>query len=372
MASTAAAQPANLLDELQSALTHGSVARRVETLRRVTDLFLTGVVDYSDEQIAVFDDVFHCLIQEIESSAKALLASRLAPISKAPPQLIHSLAFDDLIEVAAPVLSQSERLDDAMLIENARHKSQGHLLAISKRKALSGAVTDVLVERGNDEVVESAINNPGAEFSENGFTKLVSRAEGDDNLATSLGMRKSIPRHHYLKLIAKASDSVRARLRSINPQSADDIASAVQEIAARTSTAPSGINEETSAAHALVKSLYEEGRLDEFQIATFAEDGKFDETNAAIAMLANIPVSTVETMMIESRSEGMMILAKVTGLSWSTLETILSMRDHLSGSDIKNINDYRQSYDMLRASTAQQVLRFHRMRQSTEHAEPAA
>lgn len=372
MASTAAAQPTNLLDELQSALTHGSVARRVETLRRVTDLFLTGAVDYSDEQIAVFDDVFHCLIQEIESSAKALLASRLAPISKAPPQLIHSLAFDDLIEVAAPVLSQSDRLDDAMLIENARHKSQGHLLAISKRKVLSGAVTDVLVERGNDEVVESAVNNPGAEFSENGFTKLVSRAEGDDNLATSLGMRKSIPRHHYLKLIAKASDSVRARLRSINPQSADDIANAVQEIAARTSNAPSGISEETSAAHALVKSLYDDGRLDEFQIATFAEEGKFDETNAAIAMLANIPVSTVETMMIESRSEGMMILAKVTGLSWSTLKTILSMRDHLSGSDIKNINEYRQSYDMLRASTAQQVLRFHRMRQNTEHTEPAA
>jgi hypothetical protein len=52
----------NLLDELQTTLAHGTVARRVETLRRVTDLFINGAVDYSDEQIALFDDVFQCLI----------------------------------------------------------------------------------------------------------------------------------------------------------------------------------------------------------------------------------------------------------------------------------------------------------------------
>ena len=81
-------------------------------------------------------------------------------------------------EVAAPVLSRSERLDDEALIETARSKSQAHLMAISTRRVLSGAVTDVLVLRGNDEVIQSTVNNPGAEFSERGFTRLVNRAEG--------------------------------------------------------------------------------------------------------------------------------------------------------------------------------------------------
>src|SRR6201989_3181314 len=95
--------PASLLDELQTTLAHGTVARRVETLRRVTDLFINGAVDYSDEQIGFFYDVFQCLIVHIEPSAKALLSNRLAPIDSAPPQTIRALAFDDLIEVAAPV-----------------------------------------------------------------------------------------------------------------------------------------------------------------------------------------------------------------------------------------------------------------------------
>jgi uncharacterized protein (DUF2336 family) len=369
MGSKSAATSESLLDELQATLAHGTVARRVETLRRVTDLFINGAVDYSDEQIGLFDDVFQCLMHHIETSAKALLANRLAPIDTAPPLTVRALAFDDLIEVAAPVLSQSMRLDDDTLIETARNKSQAHLMAISTRKVLSGAVTDVLVLRGNDAVIHSTINNPGAEFSERGFTRLVDRAEGDDSLTACLGMRPTIPRHLYLKLLAKASETVRERLAAANPQQAGDVPRAVQEATRRARSAPEAITQETTIAHALVKSLYEDGRLDEFQVAAFAEGGKFDEANASIAALANVPVSIAENMMVETRAEGVMILAKVAGMSWSTVKAIINMRDDLSGMDPTDLASCKATYERLRPSTAQQVLRFHRMQQT---AAPAA
>jgi len=66
--------PAGLLDELQTTLAHGTVARRVETLRRVTDLFLSGAVDYSHEQIELFDDIFQCLMG-VKSSASYRLGT---------------------------------------------------------------------------------------------------------------------------------------------------------------------------------------------------------------------------------------------------------------------------------------------------------
>jgi uncharacterized protein (DUF2336 family) len=369
MSSKSVSTAESLLDELQNTLAHGTVARRVETLRRVTDLFIDGAVDYSSEQVGLFDDVFQCLLQHIESSAKALLANRLAPIDTAPPRTIRSLAFDDLIEVAAPVLSQSERLDDEALIDTARNKSQAHLLAISIRKVLSGAVTDVLVLRGNDEVIQSTVNNPGAEFSERGFTRLVNRAEGDDNLTTCLALRPTIPRHLYLKLIAKASATVRERLEAAHPPLAGDVPTAVREATRRARLAPAAITRETAIAHALVKSLYEDGRLDEHQVAAFAEDGKFDEANASIAALANVSVPVAENMMVETRAEGVMILAKVSGMSWSTVRAIINMRDDLSGTARSDLEVCKATYERLRPSTAQQVLRFHRMQQS---AAPAA
>ena len=364
MSAKPAVSSENLLDELQSTLAHGTVARRVETLRRVTDLFINGAVDFSSEQIALFDDVFQCLILHIETSAKALLSNRLAPIDTAPPLTIRTLAFDDVIEVAGPVLSRSERLDDEALIETARNKSQAHLMAISTRRVLSGAVTDVLVLRGNDEVIQSTVNNPGAEFTERGFNRLVNRAEGDDNLATCVGLRPSIPRHLYLKLLAKASATVRARLEAANPQQAGEVPGAVREATRRARSASSAIAEQTAIAHALVKSLFEDGRLDEHQLASFAEGGKFDETNASIAALANVPVAIAENMMVETRAEGVMILAKVAGISWSTVKAIINMRDELSDGQPTDLAACKDTYERLRPSTAQQVLRFHRMQQA--------
>src|SRR5579859_640715 len=353
-----------LLDELQATLAHGTVARRVETLRKVTDLFISGVVEFSDDQIALFDDVFQCLMHHIETSARALLSNRLAPVDRAPPLTVRALAFDDLIEVAAPVLSQSERLDELTLIETARNKSQAHLMAISTRKTLSGAVTDVLVQRGNDEVVQSVVGNPGAEFSERGFARLVNRAEGNDNLATCIGLRPNIPRHVYLKLLAKASATVRTKLEAANQPIAHEVSNAVREATRLARSAPSAISQQTAIAHALVKSLFEDGRLDEYQVAAFAEAGKFDEANAAIAALANVSVSIAENMMVETRAEGVMILAKISGMSWSTVRALIRMRDHLAGKEQSDLDTCKATYERLRPSTAQQVLRFHRMQQT--------
>jgi hypothetical protein len=142
------------------------------------------------------------------------------------------------------------------------------------------------------------------------------------------------------------------------------VPTAVREATRRARSAPSTITKNTAIAHALVKSLYEDGRLDEFQVASFAEAGKFDEANASIAALANVPVSVAENMMIETRAEGVMILARVAGLSWSTVKTIINMRDELSGGDPTDIAACKDTYDRLRPSTAQQVLRFHRMQQN--------
>ena len=129
-----------LLSEVEDAMAGGSVTRRGKIVRHITDLFIVGSAQCSDQEIELFDDVLTRLAVEIEVSARALLAVRLAPIENAPPRIIRALAFDDEIDVAGPVLEQSERLDDAALVENAQKKSQEHLLAISRRRSLNESV----------------------------------------------------------------------------------------------------------------------------------------------------------------------------------------------------------------------------------------
>ena len=98
----------SLIAEVESAIASGSADKRVDTLRRITDLFMVRPDDYSDDQIEVFDDVIARLAVEIEAKARAELARRLAPVNRAPVAVIRKLALDQSIEVAEPVLRQSE------------------------------------------------------------------------------------------------------------------------------------------------------------------------------------------------------------------------------------------------------------------------
>src|SRR5437763_9299275 len=97
----------SLIDELEGALACGTNEKRLQTLWRITDLFIAGAERYSEEQINVFDEVIGKIAAVIENKARAKLASRLAPLSTAPLNVIRSLAFDDDIEVAHPLLSGS-------------------------------------------------------------------------------------------------------------------------------------------------------------------------------------------------------------------------------------------------------------------------
>ena len=203
------------LQDLDEAVSRGTTESCLHAVRHATDLLIAG--RYSDDEISTFGEVIARLADEIEVAARAELATRLAQINHAPINIIHKLAFDDSIDVAGPVLRNSERLDANTLVANAQTKSQPHLLAISQRKSLEHSVTDVLVTRGNREVVNSVANNAGARFSGSGFLHLIKRAEGDSILAEQLGLRKDIPRHLFQQLIAKASDDVKKRLEQERP-----------------------------------------------------------------------------------------------------------------------------------------------------------
>src|SRR5207302_3937643 len=219
----------SFLSDLDDAVARGTAESRQRALWHATDLLIAG--RYSDDEIWTFGEVIGRLADEIEVAARAQLAKRLATFDNAPVNIIHKLAFDDSIDVAGPVLRESEQLDDNALIANATTKSQSHLLAISQRKSIGETVTDVLVARGDQGVVNSVASNAGALFSDFGFLHMVKRAEGDSILAEQLGLRKDIPRHVFQQLIAKATSEVQERLLRERPEMAKHIQSSVTGLA---------------------------------------------------------------------------------------------------------------------------------------------
>jgi uncharacterized protein (DUF2336 family) len=359
-----------LLNEIEGAIANGSVSRRGKMLRHVTDLFIVGSAQCTDQEVALFDDVFIRLAVEIELSARALLAARLAPIHNAPPNIIRTLAFDDEIDVAAPVLEQSERLDDRSLVDNAKEKSQAHLLAISRRRSLSEAVTDVLVERGDQQVALSTVENRGARFSDAGFTMLVRRSDGDDSLAACVGSRPEIPPRLFLKVLAKASESVRRKLEAAHPSARHEVRRVVAEVTGRIGDQVLDRAPDYVAARGFVDALFRSGQLNDDKLRAIAKIGRIEEIAAALALLSELPLKFVERAMAHERAETVLIIAKAIGLSWSTVDALLSVRERGRSSPVSEIAQCLASFERLKPATAREIVRFYRMRERADAKQP--
>ena len=349
-----------LINDLESLLANQSVGDRAAILRRVTDLFVATSSLLSDEQIALFDDVMERLIQEVEISVRAAFGHILATAPSAPPKVVRMLALDDAFEVAAPILTYSERVNEATLVEGAKAKSQAHLLAISRRKTLTEPVTDVLVERGNQEVALSTAQNPGAAFSEFGYSTLVQRSSDNDDLAECVWSRPEIPRQHLLKLFANASETVKSKLIRKDPSKAGTIleivAQASQQLQARVRQASPNF----AAAYAYVQSLYASGALDEARLAEFARAAKFDETTIALSLICDLPIAMIERLFVEERPEQLIVIGKASGLSWNTIKTMMA---HTNGRPMPKIDQHFETFARLKADTAKKAIQFYRLRE---------
>jgi uncharacterized protein (DUF2336 family) len=354
--------PASLIDDLEHALAGGNQAQRVEMLSRITDLFLASADRCAADQISLFDDVITKLATTIEAKARAKLAVRLAPVSNAPTGVIRMLAFDDDIEVARPVLRESERLNEADLLRNAATKSQGHLAAISERKSLSEDVTEVLVARGDQHVVRSVARNSGARFSDAGFRMLVKRSAGDEALAMQVGARQDLPRQHFLRLLDQASAAVRARLTAENPNAGEALTGVLSEVVGDIQSETRKYSGDFTAARAAVEAISRTRRLTEDDVYRFARERRFGETAVAMSDVCQVSVDVVERLLLDPRHEVALILAKIANFSSTTAKAILLLKSADRGMSPQDLDRALTSYARLQVGTARRVLNFYHAR----------
>ena len=350
------AAPQSLLAELEEAVQGGSRDKRVETLRRITNLFLTGANRFNDEQISLFDDVLMQLTELIEAKALQDLSEQLAPVATAPFEVVRRLARHDEIMVAGPVLTHSSRLGNVDLVEIAKTKSQAHLLAISGRKQLDESVTDVLTDRGSQEVVRKLANNAGARFSDAGLETLTRRAEHDESLAELLGRRFDIPLELFRKLLLRATEAVRSRLlASVGLERQGELRLVLARIS---KSAHAAISRDYTEAKRSVESMQRARKLNEPALLLFALSNRFEHVVAALTALSAAPFELIDRLMHGDRVDALLVPCKAAGLEWATVRAILKMKSPDNSFREADMEPIRIEYSKLSISTAGRVLRF--------------
>jgi uncharacterized protein (DUF2336 family) len=356
----------DLIEELEGAIATKGVSHRAEMLRRVTDLFAAVSERFDERQVALFDDVMGRLVSGVDSSVRVAVAQRLAPIANAPATIIQTLALDEAIEVAGPVLALSERLDEDTLIISAKTRSQSHLLMISRRRVIGEAVTDVLVERGSQEVAVTVAANHGARFSDFGYSRLVERSEHDEELAIRVWMRPEIPRQHLLKLVMIASAAVQRRLEAADRRKMHVFSELVAEARDQILAQARERSAQYAATYARLLSEYQQGKLIEADLLGFARARKFDEVTIALSLICELPIGLVERAIVDDRCEQILVIGKAIGAAWETVRALLQLKAESSSGAWHDLDQCAASFARLQPETAKKALQFYRLREQTK------
>src|SRR5256885_8585947 len=128
-----------LIPGLEEIVQDGDPRRRAEAVRRIAELFLQGAAHFRSDHVDLFDGVLINLVAHTEIATRADLAERLSMLANAPRALVGQLARENELSIAGPLLRRSPVIDEQALPD----------------------LTDVIVRRGDREVVRRAAGNAG-------------------------------------------------------------------------------------------------------------------------------------------------------------------------------------------------------------------
>ena len=324
-----------------------------------------GLRGFRPDHVDLFDGMLTQISSRIPSLvARAELAERLSLLVNAPRGLVGRLAREDEVAIAGPLLRRSPVIDDVVLIEIARLRGQGHLLAMSERPTLSSDLTDVIVRRGDRDVVRSTARNAGAAFSQGGYSTLVKRASHDG--VSDAGHRSA------RQSLGVAAERIDRRLdRDRTPWS-------VRHGQAGTAGGDQGRDQRTFGGFARLPQAGATssrrskrfwpcmlpGELNEAALFGFARSFKYEESIAALSAISAVKIATLDDLISGERHDPILIIGKTIGLEWATVRALILLRlgpnRIVASADIENA---RLNFNRLMPSTAERVVSFWKTRQ---------
>ena len=355
---------ASLIPGLDEIVRNGDPKRRAEAARRISELFLQAAANLRPDHVELFDGVLIELVPHTEIAARCDLAERLSVLGNAPRGLVGQLAHEDEISIAGPLLRRSPLIDEDVLIEIARIKGQGHLLAMSERPKLSPDLTDVIVRRGDREVVRRAAGNEGAEFSRAGYSVLIKRAGQDAVLTLTVGQREDLTEAQLKILLEGSLEVIRRRLfEVVKPGRQAAIKQAMGELSGLPERVES--QRDFEPAQRAVLALHQAGELNEAALLGFAKAFKYEESVAALSAMSGVKIATLDRLITAERYDPILIVGKTIGLDWATVRALILLR--MGPSRVvapADIESARVNFGRLMPSTAERVVSFWQTKQS--------
>lgn len=334
---------------------------RRELLRKVTEA-LDPSVPLAKDEIAEFDDILPAVAAEYSTQVRTqiarLIASSLSPFSRSAQQF----ALDD-IEVARPILENYDALSDDTLLKVVGQKSQDHMMAVTRRRRISEAVSQALVERGDDDVVTSLLTNQKAEIGSAAYDLVAKRAETSPALQAPLVRRSGVPIELLNDLYTKVEAGLRREIiGKFESVPAEELEAAFQRTRVRVSSRYNQ-PEDFELSKRRIDGMERRGALIPPVLVTLMREGPLARTSfkIAFARLTEVDYDLIERLVEGPDLDTAALLCRAAHFDralFVSLAVGLDRADRALG----GVEEFGRLYESVPIQAAQRAIRFWKVR----------
>lgn len=338
-------------------------AQRRELLREVTDLFFETSNTRSDRETHLFDDVLKLVAAEMQDSVLAELAERFADADDAPVGLMRDLA-NHAFAIAAPVLQRSKALDDQTLLHVISNQSQQHIKAVAKRDKVSEALSDAIVQFGDDHALDALMRNQGATVSRTSMEAAVDRARRNALLHESVVTRQDLPldllNEMYFVVETSLREQIMKRNASVDPAALDAALSKARERLKRT---VGDLTAEAKNAMSFIQSKKTSGELNARLLVSLYREAKQMHFLYGLAEVTNVDHETVASMLERRDVDALAMLCRAAGIERPLFVTLAVLT--CGGEEAMNrAEEFGRLYNNVPVEAAQRAVRFFKVRKA--------
>ncbi len=331
---------------------------RGELFGQISTLLVDTHMATSDRERALMVDIIDRLFHDVEMQVRQELSARLSKQNNAPKELITMLA-NDTIEVAMPILVESDLLRDEELLEIIKHRTQEHQMAIAMRQKVSEVISDALVEAGHEDVVKTLLENPSAQISQATLEYLVEQSERVDLYQNPLLNRADLQPQLAKKMYTFVSETLKKKIVEefkIDPATIEsDLQDSVESIFSAEETDGYARTME------LVEAISKSKELTPSLLAKTLGDGEIPLFVGLFSKMTEMPLKAAKKILFDSDGEVFALACKAMGFETHQFSDIYKLvRITRSGSRdvrITEMSHLLSYFEQLKRTTAQNILR---------------
>ncbi len=348
----------NNLQKLLSMALDRSVKGREALARTIGQLFSEEEVALSELERALMTDILGKLISDVEKLVRQALSEELAVTKTVPHELILMLANDD-IEVARPILMNSDILKDQDLVDIIKSRTHQHQLSIALRNELSSEVSDALVNTGKKDVIKTLLENKNAAISELTLEYLADQSRRIDDFQEPLINREDLPTHLAERMYWWVSAALRDHILKNFPVDIQDvdnkIQSSVHKLVDKDKIKPTLHAPATK----LAQKLKQNNLLTIDSLVQSLRQGEVELFESMFCEMSGFRPGGLRKALYETKGEGIAILCLAMGIPKQTFATIflLSRKGNPRGhtTDPRDLSRAMLIYDKVNRDDAQLI-----------------